>query len=179
MCFFHTVQFQVRIIAHKGFDHLCCKEVSVVSCVVTEEELRLSTFFEYNKYTTIDHQVNIRTKDIYHLHCTVKLHILRHIDKESVLCQHRIQCRNGIFLSVGQLTIVLLHQLWTLFSHTTQTVNDYSIVEFYVWKCLRIELIVDYKVKRCTEIGHITSKCLVWINGYFKSVEVQTIIWFE
>ena len=66
-----------------------------------------------------------------------------------------------------------------LFSHTTQAINDYSIVEFYVWKYLCIELIIDYKVKRSTEIGHITSECLVWINGYFKSVEVQTIIWFE
>ena len=41
---------------------------------------------ERYKYTTIDHQVNIRTEDIYYLHRTVKLHILRHIDKESVLC---------------------------------------------------------------------------------------------
>ena len=57
MRFLKTVQLKIGICTYVGFDHLCGKEVTVVSSMITEEELRLCTFFKNNEYSTIDHQV--------------------------------------------------------------------------------------------------------------------------
>ena len=59
MSFLKTVEFKTCICTYVCFDYLCSKEVTVVSCMITEEELCLSTFFKNNEYSTVDHQVYI------------------------------------------------------------------------------------------------------------------------
>ena len=64
-------------------------------------------------------------------------------------------------------------------SYPVQAVNDNAVIQLCLWKSLTIELVVNNEVKRSAEIWYITLESLVRINGDFKAVKIQTIIWLK
>lgn len=176
MSLFQTVQFQACIVAYESLDDLCGEEVPVVGSMVAEEELGFRTFLEDNEHTSVDHQVDIRTEDVDHLHGAFHLYVLRHIDEKSVLCQHRVQCRYGIGFCVGNTAIVLPHQFRMFCCYAVQTVDYDAVIEFCLRQRLGIELVVDNEIKRSAEVGNIALESLVGIDRNLKTVEVQAIV---
>ena len=59
--------------------------MTVVSGVVAEKQLSFSSLVHDDKHATVHHEVDIGAEDIYHLDTAVHLHVLRHMDKETVL----------------------------------------------------------------------------------------------
>ncbi len=59
--------------------------MTVVSGVVAEEQLSFCSLVHDDKHATVHHEVDIGAEDIHHLDTAVHLHVLRHMDKETVL----------------------------------------------------------------------------------------------
>ena len=87
--------------------------------MIAEQHFYFGTLFEYNQYATVHHQVGhymLRVlwgglQDVNHLNGAIHLHVLGHVNQQSVLCQHGVECCNGILTSLSQLGVVLAHQL--------------------------------------------------------------------
>ena len=93
-----TVQVQLCILAHIGLDDLCRQEVAVIGSVVAEQELRLGTLLHHDQHAAVHHQVDIRTQNVDDLDGSVQHHSLGHIDKQTILRQHRVQVGHGVIV---------------------------------------------------------------------------------
>ena len=119
MCLFKTIKLKTGILANKSFYNLSSKEVSVVNSMITEKELSLSSFFQYYQHTTVNHHINIRTKDIDNLNSTINLHILWNINKQTILRKHSVQRSNSILVCLCKLSIILAYKFRILSSYIT------------------------------------------------------------
>ena len=80
MCFLKAIKLQRSILSHKSLNHLGSQELSIIGCMITEQEFDTGTFLQNNQHPAIDHQINIRAKNINHLYSTFNLYMLRDID---------------------------------------------------------------------------------------------------
>ena len=168
-----TIEVEFGILAHKGLDDLSSQELAVVSGMVAKQELRLSTFFQYDEYSAVYHEVDITAKDIDDLNGTVDHHTFGYIDIKTILCQHGIQGCHGIIIVLCQSVVIRCR--CKLFQGT----NDNTLWQMTFRSVLLIEPVVDHKVETCREIRHITAEGLIGVDRYCEAIEVQAIIGFE
>ena len=179
MSLLQTIEVETGILANISLDYLGCEEVLVIGCMVAEEELSLSTLFHHDEYTSVYHQINIRTENIDDLNSSLYLYILWNINQQAILCQECIQCGDAIFIGFGNLGIVFLDEIGVFCSNLVQRVYDNTLWQLYLWQCLVIKSIVHHEVERSAQVRHIAAESLVWIYRNFQTVQVQAIVWLE
>ena len=140
--------------------------------MVAEEHLYFCPFFEDNEHTTVDHQVDIAPKDIDNLNGTIHLHILGHIDQHAVLGKHGVEGCYGILSGLGEFSIVFVDELRMVM----QRADYHAFGQMALSLVVSIESIVDHEIEAGTQIGHIATEGLVWIDGNLETVEVQTVV---
>ena len=111
MCLFEAVQVERSVVADIGFDDLCGKEISVISGMIAEQQFYLCSFFSNNKYATVYHQVHVGTQYVDYLYGFVDDHAFRYVYEQSVLCEHRVECRNAVLIALGDLSVIFSHKL--------------------------------------------------------------------
>ena len=146
MSLLKTIKIKTRILAYKSLNNLCGKEILVVSCMVAEKKLCLSTLLQDDENTTVHHQVDIRAKNIDDLHSTLHLYILWHIDEQAILSQDCIQGSNAILVCFGNLSIVFPDEFRVFCSNLAQRIHDNALWKFYLWKSFVIESIINHEV---------------------------------
>ena len=179
MSLLQTIEVETGILANISLDYLSSEEVLVIGCMVAEEELSLSTLFHHDEHTAVYHQIYIRTENIDDLNGSLHLHVLWYVDKQAILCQECIQCRDAIFIGFGNLSVVFLNEFRVFCSNLVQRVHDNTLWQLYLWQCLAIESIVHHEVERSTQVRHIATESLVWIYRNFQAIQVQAIVWLE
>ena len=122
-----AIEVETGILTHISLDDLSGEEVLVVGCMVTEEEFCLSSLFQDDEHTTVHHQIDIRAKDIDNLNGTFYLHVLRNINQQTILRQHRIQSRDAILIGFSDFTVIFLDEFRLFCSNLTQRVNDNAL----------------------------------------------------
>ena len=100
-----AIEVQRGILPDKGLNDLCSQEVPVVGSMVAEQHLQFGSFLQDDEHAAVDHQVDVGTQDVDDLDGAVDLDILGHIDKESVLCQRRVEVGDGIMVGTCQFVI--------------------------------------------------------------------------
>ena len=179
MSLLQTIEVETGILANISLDNLGCEEVFVIGCMVAEEELSLSTLFHDDEYTSVYHQIYIRTENIDDLNGSLYLYILWNINQQAILCQKCIQCRDAIFIGFGNLGIVFPDEFRVFCSNLVQRVHDYALRKLYFRQCFVIKSIVHHEVERSAQVRHIAAESLVWIYRNFQTIQVQAIIWLE
>ena len=147
MSLLQTIEVETGILANISLDNLGCEEVFVIGCMVAEEELSLSTLFHDDENTAVHHQIYIRTENIDDLNGSLHLHVLWYVDKQAILCQECIQCRDAIFIGFGNLSVVFPDEFRVFCSNLVQRVHDNALWQLYLWQCLAIESIIYHKVE--------------------------------
>ena len=92
--FLQTIEVELGILTHEGFDDLGGEERGVVGSMVAEQQLGLGSLFEHDEHAAVHHQRHAgggRLQDVDHLHGLVDDHSLGHVDEQPVLRQHRVQ----------------------------------------------------------------------------------------
>lgn len=79
--------------------------------MVAEEEFCLGTLLKDYQHAAVDHHVDIRAENVYHLYGTVAAGVLGNVDEEAVLSQHRVKSRDGIFFHLCGFGIVLRYDV--------------------------------------------------------------------
>ena len=179
MSLLQAIEVETGILAYECLDNLGCEEVLVIGCMVTEEELSLSTLFHHDEYTSVYHQINIRTENIDDLNSSLYLYILWNINQQAILCQECIQCGDAIFVGFGNLSVVFPDEFRAFCSNLAQRIHDYALRKLYFRQCFVIKSIVYHEVERSAQIRHIAAESFVWIYRNFQTVQVQAIIWLE
>ena len=59
MSLLQTIEVETGILTNISLDNLSSEEVLIISSMVAEEELGLSTLFHHDENTTVYHQINI------------------------------------------------------------------------------------------------------------------------
>ena len=176
MGFFQTVKVETGIVADISFDDLRAEEVTVVGRVIAEKKLSLTAFVHNDEHTAVDHQIHIRAQDVHHLYGTVHFDVLRHIDKESVLCQHRVQRRHRVLFGLGNLTIVLRYQVGMVVCCVAKTLQDDALGQLCLRQRFLVELVIDDKIERSAEVGHIAMEDIIRVDRDVDAVDVQSIV---
>ena len=176
MCLLQAIQLQVGILAHECFYHLCRQEITIISRMVTEKELCLSALFHHYKHSAIDHQIHVRPQDVHNLYRPVHLHIARHIDKKSVLRQHRVEGGDTILRGRSQFGIIRSYQLGANRGYVSQGVDYYPLGQTRLGQHLAIETVVDDKIERSAQVWHVTTESLIGVYGYLQPIEIQSEI---
>ena len=179
MSLLQTIEVETGILANISLDNLGCEEVLIIGSMIAEEELSLSTLFHHDEHTAVYHQIYIRTENIDDLNGSLHLHVLWYVDKQAILCQECIQCRDAIFIGFGNLGIVFPDEFRVFCSNLVQRIHDYALRKLYFRQCFVIKSIVYYEVERSTQVRHIATESLVWIYRDFQAIQVQAIIWLE
>ena len=147
MSLLQTIEIETGILTYVCLNDLSSEEVLIVSSMVTEEELCLSSLLQDNENATVYHQVNIRTKDIDNLYGTIQFYILWNIDEQAILCQECVQCSDTIFIRFCNLSIVFCDEFGIFCSNLAQRIHDNTLWQLHFWKSFIIESIVHYEVK--------------------------------
>ena len=106
MSLLQAIEVETGILAYISLDYLGSEEVLIIGSMIAEEELSLSTLFHHDEYTSVYHQINIRTENIDDLNSSLYLHVLWYVDKQAILGQECIQCGDAIFIGFGNLSVV-------------------------------------------------------------------------
>ena len=176
MCFFQAVEVKLGIGVHVSLYHLRGEKTSVIGGMVTEEQLYLCLLFHHDEHTAVDHQIYIGSQYVDHLYCFVHLHPLGHIHQQSVLCQHCVQGGDAILLCQRYFRIVFLHPFGMLGGIFLERSHHHSLGQCLFGLCGSVEDVVDHKVERCAQVGHVTFKGIIGVYGYLQSVQVQPVV---
>jgi len=147
MSFFQFIQVEYSILSCKDFHHLSRKEIHVVHRMVAYQQPGLCTILQYNQDTTVYHEIHIRTQDIHQLDWTFQHHILRYIHAHTVLCKHRIKCRQSILRRISQLSVIFSDQIRALFSHIPQATEVNPLRQLSRRMHMLVKRIIYHKIK--------------------------------
>ena len=179
MCLLKTIEVERGIAPHVCLNHLSGKEIAVIRCMITEEELYFRPLLNNNQNPAVNHKVNIRTENINHLYSPIDNNILRYIDKESILSQHCVEGSDGIPVGLCELGIVFSYEIRILLSLFLQRTDNNTLGKQSLGFVLGIEAIIDNKIERRTQIRHIALECVVRIDRNVETVDIQSIVGFE
>ena len=132
--------------------------------MITEKEFCLGTLLHDDKHTTVYHEINVGTKDIDNLNGTVDFDILGNINEKTVLCQHRVQSRDSILMSGGNLSIIFSDEIGLFCSYVPQRVNNDTCGKLNLREFLTVEAVVNNKIKRRTKVWYVTFECVVRVH---------------
>ena len=88
------------------------------------------------------------------------------------MCQHRIECSNGIIGRIGNLGVVVLYNVRTVAHRANEDSFGQTALRLY----LAEKGIVYHEIKERAEVGHITVKHLIRVYGYIQTAEIDTEI---
>ena len=179
MCLFQFIEVEHGILAHEDFHHLGRKEIHIVHRMVANEHTGLCSVFKHDEQTTVHHEVDIRTEDIYQLDGLVNDYSLRHIKQETILCKGSIESRNGILRGIGQLAVVLLHQFGMLRSQFLQATEQHAFGQMSLRQRLAIESIIHDEIEGGAHVRHIALEHFIRIDRNVETIQVQAIIGCE
>ena len=147
--------------------------------MVAEEEFYFRSLLHYNEYATVHHQIDIRAKDIYHLNSPIHHNILGHIDKKSVLCEHRVEGSDCILVRLGEFSIIFGYDIGILLGLILKRIDNNSLGQRSLGLVFLIKSIVDDEIERSTQVGHVTLERVVRIDGDIEAIDVQAIVRLE
>ena len=174
-----AIEVETGILAHESLDNLGGEEVAVVGSMVAEEELCLSSLLQHDEHTAVYHQIDVGAQDVDNLNGALHLHVLGHIDEQAVLRQECVQGRNAVLVGLGNLGVVFPDEFGLFCGYLAQRAYDYALGKVYLGQRLVVESIVDHKIERGAEIGHVATESLIGVDGNFQTVQVQAIVGLE
>ena len=179
MRLFQFIEVESGVLPNEYLYHLRSKEIHTVHGVVACQKTGLRTLFQNDKHTAVYHKVDIAAQNVHQLDRFLHHHVLGNIQQYAVLRKGCIESRHSIFGSICQLTVVLLHQLRTLFRHFLEATEDNALRQMRLRQSLVIESIIHNKVKGGAHIRHIALEYFVGINRNLQPVQVQSVIGFK
>ena len=179
MRFLQFVEFEVGILTDIDLTNLCGEELVVVDGVVAEENLCFGSLLHDNEHTAVDHQVHVGTQNVDYLQRALYDGILGHMYEESILTEHGVQGIQSVLAASCQPTVILFDELGHFLRCTCQRHDLHTLGEAGLWQCLVIEAVVDHKVERGAEVGHIAAEHIVGIDGDVDMAQVKSVVWRE
>ncbi len=147
--------------------------------MIAYQQTSLRTFFYHHQQPTVHHEVYISTENIHQLNGLFDHHPFRYIKHETILCKGGIESGNPIFGGIGQLAIILLHQLRMLFGKVLQATQQDTFRQLGLGQCLAIKSIVHHEIKRSAHVRNIALEYFIRIYRNIQTIQVQSIIGSE
>ena len=123
---FQFVQFQMRVLPAKTSTIWVVRK-SRSSIAWSQNRRRACAPSSKNhQHTAVHHQADIRAQEVHHLYRALHRYAARHVDKQSVLCQHGVQRVQRVLPRAGQPAIAGLHLLREFLGRPTQGAHHHA-----------------------------------------------------
>ena len=147
--------------------------------MVAEEELCVGALLHNDEHAAVHHHSHVRAQDIDNLHGLVDNDVALHVNEQTVLRQHGVECCHGVFVALRQTCVVLSHKLGVSLRVFGKRRHLDAFGQVLLGLQRLAELIVDDEVERCTEVGHVAAERLIRVYRHFKTVDVQSVVGLE
>ena len=172
----HAIKLERRIGSDISLRHLSGKEPAFVGSMVAEKQLSLRSFVKNDEHTAVDHQIDIGTKNVYHLYGALHLHVARHINEQPVLGQHCVERSHGIGICAGDMGVIFCDEIGIFCGISVKRTHIYAFGKRRFGQQTAVESIIHHKIERRTEVRDIAAESVVRIHRNVQTVEIESII---